>query len=244
MYFAHFLIKLFLLLTIKHSLYSLGTSLLLDVGLLMFSVHCLSIIFTQARYPTQFFFFHQPLLQPGMATFCSSDRWDMNRGPLEKFWGRCHCPGPFSTFLLWKWSWRFLAAFQEMFSSQAPFLSFSVKGLLSPRLLWSVEWHCSPRPFLLCAHFRLCSLNSAWSMTIPPSAFCLRESHWNLSSLMTSSCALFVCVSISSPTPLCSHLYRVWGAHRHLGCQPKPESQSLMNILSRQTREHCTLWSF
>lgn len=57
------------------------------------------------KTPIQFLF-SQSLLQPRMATFFSSAQWDMNRCPLEKFWDRCHCPGPFSFFMPWKWSWR------------------------------------------------------------------------------------------------------------------------------------------
>lgn len=196
------------------------------------------ILFGMARYPTQFFC--QPLLQPGIITFCSSVRWDMNRCPLEKFWDRCHYPGPFSFFLPWKWSWRLgRQLFRRCFHPK-PHFFLCLYGDFGAPDCWEL-WHSSPRPFLLCAHSRLCSLNSAWSMTIPPSAFHLWESYWNPSSLMTSSCVLFVCVSIIFPSPLCSHLNRVWGAHRHLGCQLQPESQSLTNSLSCQTREHCTL---
>lgn len=103
------------------------------------------ILFGMARYPTQFFC--QPLLQPGIITFCSSVRWDMNRCPLEKFWDRCHCPGPFSFFLPWKWSWRLgRQLFRRCFSSQAPFLSLSVRGLRSPRLLRTVTQFSPPVP--------------------------------------------------------------------------------------------------
>lgn len=52
------------------------------------------------------FLFSQFLLQPRMTTFFSSGQWDMNCCPLERFWDRCHCPGPFSFFIPWKWSWR------------------------------------------------------------------------------------------------------------------------------------------
>lgn len=122
------------------------------------------------KTPTQFLF-SQSLLQPRMATFFSSGQWDMNRWPLEKFWDRCHCPGPFFLLHALKVELKAgFAAFWEKFSPQASFLAFSVQRLQCPKLLclWSdtiVPWWLLRVFFLFCVFifFPPCSdLSRTW----------------------------------------------------------------------------------